>query len=152
MLNNALRDAAFATFEQMVFLLPETPPGKEQRALPVTAVARIGFSGPAAGHLELRACHGLLPRLAANMLGQEMDVEAMQLDALGEVANIICGQIFPHLDPYRAFQQRPPEVTTWNAAADGAGAQPLEELAAVIELGLDSSRADVLLWLAPQAG
>lgn len=143
MLNDALRQAAVTTFEQLVFVLPDTPPDEEQRAMPVTAVARIAFAGPAAGELQVRACEGLLPRLAANMLGNELDNEDVQLDALGEIANIICGQLFPHIDPYRAFEQRPPLVTTW----DGNGTLAGSELAAWVELGLESSRAEVLLWL-----
>jgi hypothetical protein len=149
MLTEALREAAVVTFEQMVFLLPDSPPDEQQRAVRVTAVARIAFAGPTSGELQLRACEGLLPRLAANMLGQAMDSEAVQLDALGEIANIICGQLFPHLDPYRAFEQRPPQVTAWAVASGGAA--PAGELAARIELGLEDSRADVLLWLRPDA-
>lgn len=143
MLNDALRQAAVVTFEQLVFVLPDTPPDEAQRARPVTAVARIAFAGPAAGELQVRACQGLLPRLAANMLGNDLDDEGVQLDALGEIANIICGQLFPHLDPYRAFEQRPPQVTI----GDGDSALAGSELAAWVELGLESSRAEVVLWL-----
>jgi CheY-specific phosphatase CheX len=143
---DALRQAAVATFEQVVFLLPDTPPDEGQRAQPVAAVASIAFAGPARGVLQVRASRGLLPRLAANMLGQELDSEALQLDALGEIANIICGQVFPHLDTFRAFEQQPPIVARCTDPlrndVPGTG-----EPTAQIELGLETSRADVLLWL-----
>ena len=142
-LSNSLRQAAVSTFEQVVFLLPDTPPDAQQRAREVRAVATIAFSGPAHGVLQVRACEGLLPRLTANMLGQEIESEIVQLDALGEIANIICGQIFPHLDPISAFEQKPPEV----AACEGVSESSLPAAVAQIELGLDTSRADVLLYL-----
>jgi hypothetical protein len=142
-LDSSLRAAAVATFEQVVFLLPDTPPDEEQRALEVSAVASIAFSGPAMGVLQVRACEGLLPRLTANMLGAEVDDEALQLDALGEIANIICGQLFPQIAPDSAFSQDPPDVVACPEAR-----LPLLRLpAAQVELGLESSRADVLLYI-----
>jgi chemotaxis protein CheY-P-specific phosphatase CheC len=141
-LDASLRQAAVNTFEQLVFLLPDIPPDESQRALPVMAVASIAFRGPAAGLLQVHACEGLLSRLAGNMLGEELDDEALQLDALGEIANIICGQVFPHLDPFRAFEQQPPQVS-----ASGSTVPRLLEPSASIELGLECSRADVMLWI-----
>jgi hypothetical protein len=147
-LDSTLYEAAAATFEQVVFLLPDTPPDERQRARVVSAVANISFSGPADGVLQVRACEGLLPRLTANMLGDVEVSEALQLDALGEIANIICGQIFPHLSPRSAFQQKPPEVAVYREAA----AKPAPGPTASIALGLEDSRADVLLYLFTDAG
>jgi chemotaxis protein CheY-P-specific phosphatase CheC len=146
-LDDALHQAAVTTFEQVVFLLPDTPPDERQRARPVIAFASIAFAGPATGMLLVRAGEGLLPTLAANMLGQDLDSELLQLDALGEIANIICGQIFPHLDTFRAFQQQPPQVGTIGADTVAAAGEPH----ARVELGLESSRVDVLLWLFAEA-
>lgn len=147
MLDSRLQQAAVTTFEQVVFLVPDTPPDDAQRACPVSVVASVAFGGPTAGLLELRACEGLLPDLGSRMLGQELDSEALQLDALGEIANIICGQMLPHLDPWRAFEQRPPVVASCTDADSPAGGKP----AARVELGLQSSRVDVLLWLFAEA-
>lgn len=142
-LDNSLRHAAATTFEQVVFLLADMPPDEQQRAREVHAVATISFSGPAAGVLQVRACEGLLPRLTANMLGQEIESEAVQLDALGEIANIICGQIFPYLHPISAFEQKPPHVTVCAEPSDERGQSP----AAQVQVGLENSRADILLYL-----
>ena len=142
-LDNSLMEAAVATFEQVVFLLPDTPPDERQRARPVHAVARICFSGPAAGELHVHAGEGLLAQLVENMMGQDVDSEALQLDALGEIANIICGQVFPHLDPFSAFVQQPPQVVVHTDGAAAIEGEPV----AHIELGLEGSRADVLLYL-----
>jgi hypothetical protein len=145
-LDTTLRDAAMATFEQVVFLLPETPPDAMQRSRTVQAVATIEFSGPAAGLLQVHACEGLLPRLTANMMGQDTAPESLQLDALGEIANIICGQIFPHLEPLAGFRQQPPRVNAGAAGGDGTK-QPTNSPAASVQLGVESSRADVVLYL-----
>jgi CheY-specific phosphatase CheX len=142
-LDNSLRDAAMTTFEQVVFLLADSPPDEAQRAKRVLAVATVAFSGPATGVLQVRACEGLLPRLTANMLGVAGASEGLQLDALGEIANIICGQLFPRLAPDCVFAQLPPQVAVGADAGDSAN-QPA---AACVELGLESSRADILLFL-----
>ena len=145
-LDTTLKDAAVATFEQMVFLLPDTPPDAVQRSRMVQAVATIEFSGPAAGLLQVHACEGLLPRLTANMMGQDTAPESLQLDALGEIANIICGQIFPHLEPLAGFRQQPPRVDTVATGRGGAhGGQ--DRPAASVQLGVEGSRADVVLYL-----
>lgn len=145
-LDTTLRDAAVATFEQVVFLLPDTPPDAVQQSRTVQAVATIEFSGPADGLLQVHACEGLLPRLTANMMGQDTAPESLQLDALGEIANIICGQIFPHLEPLSGFQQTPPEVAVCSARSHDAPASvPLP--VASVQLGLERSRADVMLFL-----
>jgi hypothetical protein len=142
-LDSPLRAAAITTFEQMVFVLPDSPPDAVQRAKPVRAVARVTFSGPATGVLQVSACEGLLPSLTAKLLGQHIDSQAVQLDALGEIANIICGQIFMHLDPDNAFLQEPPavEVCTSPPGVDWP------EASARVELGLDGSRAEIALYL-----
>jgi chemotaxis protein CheY-P-specific phosphatase CheC len=145
-LDSSLREAAVATFEQVVFLLPDTPPDEQQQSVRVHAVATIAFSGPADGVLQVWACEGLLPHLTANMLGEESVNEMLQLDALGEIANIICGQIFPHLEPLTGFQQTPPQVAVCSARSHDAPASvPLP--VASIQLGLERSRADVMLFL-----
>jgi chemotaxis protein CheY-P-specific phosphatase CheC len=145
-LDITLRNAAVATFEQVVFLLPDMPPDAVQRSRTVQAVATIEFSGPAAGQLQVHACEGLLPRLTANMMGQDAAPESLQLDALGEIANIICGQIFPHLEPLAGFRQQPPRVDAGATGGDAAK-RPPNRPAASVQLGVESSRADVFLYL-----
>lgn len=142
-LNDTLRDAAVNTFEQVVFLLPDTPPDEAQCSRKVAAIASIIFTGPASGILQVRACEGLLPRLANSMLGDDGVNPTLQLDALGEIANIICGQIFPSIDPVAAFEQLPPTVRLLPDALDSSRAAP----AAAVQIGLENSRVDVLLYL-----
>ena len=143
LLNDTLRDAAVNTFEQLVFMLPDTPPDDEQRSRKVAAIASIIFTGPASGILQVRACEGLLPHLTSAMLGDDSANATLQLDALGEIANVICGQIFPSIDPVAAFEQLPPTVRLLPDALDKSQACP----AAAVQVGLENSRADILLYL-----
>lgn len=142
-LTETLRDAAVNTFEQVVFVMPDTHPDDEQRSRKVAAIASIIFTGPASGILQVRACEGLLSRLTSSMVGIDSANPNLQLDALGEIANIICGQIFPSIDPMAAFEQLPPTVRLLPDAVEKSQAAP----AAAVQLGVDSSRADVLLYL-----
>jgi hypothetical protein len=142
-LTDSLRVAAVNTFEQMAFLLPDTSPDEKQLSCKVMAVASIIFTGPASGILQVRACEGLLQRLATNMLGAEPANQKLQLDALGEIANMICGQIFSSIDPVQAFEQLPPQIRLFADVCDSSVAHP----AAGVQLGLENSRADVLLYL-----
>ena len=147
-LEQTLFTAAVHTFERMVFLLPDVPPDEIQRQQPVEAVATIAFSGPARGMLQVHAGVGLLPRLTANMLGTDEADERLQLDALGELANVICGQVLPALHPVNAFEYQPPDVVAGAASAVMAAAGP----SARLELGLETSRAELLLYLFPGNG
>jgi len=141
-LEQTLCSAAIYTFERMVFLLPDIPPDEIQRRQNVQAVATIAFSGPARGRLQVYAGEGLLPRLTANMMGMDIAPEALQLDALGEIANVICGQVLPALHPVSAFEYMPPQVVTGVCDAN-----PDATPSARIELGLETSRAELLLFL-----
>src|SRR5690606_23852538 len=88
------------------------------------------------------AGEGLLPRLTANMMGMDVAPEALQLDALGEIANVICGQVLPALHPVSAVEYLPPRVVTGAVNGDDEGPP-----SARIELGLETSRAELLLFL-----
>jgi hypothetical protein len=141
-LTDTLREAAVNTFEQLVFILPDTPPDEEQCSRKIAAIASIIFTGPASGILQVRACEGLLPRITSAMLG-EVSNATLQLDALGEIANVICGQIFPSIDPVAAFEQLPPTVRMLPDAIDKSQACPV----AAVQVGVENTRADILLYL-----
>jgi hypothetical protein len=151
-----LRDAATSTFEDVVFLLAEPlPAGDAPRSALVDAAVSVAFRGPLAGSLWLGVGGGVLPVIAANMLGEDTaPAEGEQLDALGEIANMICGTLLPLLVPGEEFAQLPPQV---HAAAPVAGTDasragaPAAVPAAAARLGLGRGSASVLLFLDPAA-
>ncbi|HEY7494867.1 MAG TPA: chemotaxis protein CheX, partial [Candidatus Tectomicrobia bacterium] len=93
-----LFQAAVLTFEELCFLFPDSELQELQRHATVDVAVRVAFSGPFRGYLLIKVCGGLLPMLAANMLGQaNAPPEEQQHDALGEVANVVCGNLLPRI-------------------------------------------------------
>lgn len=84
-----LEAAALGAFEQLGFLLADPEPAESSG--PWTAV-RVDFEGPTRGAVVVRADATLLRVLSMSMLGSdELPTAALQRDALGEMANVICG-------------------------------------------------------------
>lgn len=95
--NEIVYQVAAETLESlaMMFLVPEdeaaTPPACSRRV-------RVAYSGPWEGSLVVAASDNLLAELATNMLGLEAGMvaaPAQQIDALKELANVICGNLLP---------------------------------------------------------
>lgn len=104
-----LERAALAAFEQLGFLLPD-PEVEPVPNGPLTGM-RVTFTGPVRGAVEVRADRLLQETLAMNMTG-EMEAPSAQLqrDALGEIANVICGNVLPLAeDPSAVFRLSAPE-------------------------------------------
>jgi CheY-specific phosphatase CheX len=96
-LEEALFETAVRTFEDLAFMFPFPEPdgGDPADSVPMAGVS-VSFRGSISGRLELRVCERLLPAIAANMLGEEdRATPAQQLDALGEIANVVCGNVLP---------------------------------------------------------
>lgn len=117
-LNRILASAAMDAFEQLGFLLADPEAGT-----PTGAVRgmRVRFTGPTRGALEVRGDETLLRVLAMSMLGRDDAPELpLQLDALGEIANVICGNVLPRAeDPVSDFRLSAPEPV--GAAEPAAG-------------------------------
>ncbi len=81
-----------------------------------TILGHVEFEGPVRGALFLRAPTGMLPELAANMLGMDEDRQEVptwdqQLDALRELINVICGNLLPQIAGTEAVVRvSPPEL------------------------------------------
>jgi chemotaxis protein CheY-P-specific phosphatase CheC len=81
-------------FEELGFLMPNSNQGFTSSKSSIGAY--IPFSGPFSGCLLLRLNSEALSALSGNMLGSETPSnEAVELDALGEIANVICGNALP---------------------------------------------------------
>jgi hypothetical protein len=95
-----LEQVAEEVFASMAFLFPaaaEDCPAGERDA---ESCASVAFAGSVCGRLVLRVPEAIVPSMAANMLGCP-DPDAVsaeqQRDALGEMANVICGNLLPRL-------------------------------------------------------
>ena len=131
-----LYKAAVLTFEELSFMLPLCGPDQAQSAGQAAAVATVRFSGPLSGRLVLGASDELLPAMTANILGDDNIADArLQCDALGEVANVICGNLLPAIgNVHEVYRIEAPQLQgkTPHVADEGA---PSAEVCLVLEEG-----------------
>lgn len=141
-----LFQAAALTFEGLGFIYAEADLTEGQEQAPVEAAARVRFTGPMTGQLEVRVAGGILGELAANMLGQDKPPgPGTQRDALGELTNVICGNLLPKLaGSHVVFDLSKPEVRSRSEDMEEA---PDWNHATHVKLGLSEGRAEVLLFL-----
>lgn len=141
-LEQALLDAAVLALEELGFLMALEAKGGRVEDDRHFASVRVGFRGPCRGSLGLSLDRGLLPRLAANMLGVEGEPsDALQGDALGEVANVICGNVLPTVAGARA-------VFDLDRAVPWSGGTPPGALK--VRLDVEEGWAEV--WLRVEGG
>src|SRR3954468_19062378 len=89
--------AATSTFESLALLLPSADVTSAEAAAAPAYAVRVGFTGPLRGWLELRVTDDVARAFAENMLGVADADAALVRDALGEVANVVCGNLLPGL-------------------------------------------------------
>jgi len=139
-----LKKAATSAFEQLGFFLPDQDLSEEQSGAEVTASCQVRFQGPRSGAMEVVAAGPYLAELAGNMLGDaEAPSQEMTLDALGEISNVICGNVLPHLGGDEAvFDLSAPEVRM-------GPPPPVEgnERIARVLLGVGEGRAEITIRL-----
>jgi chemotaxis protein CheY-P-specific phosphatase CheC len=139
-----LYKSAALTFENLGFLLPTPEINEQQWNAPAEATVLVEFEGPFCGRMLLKIYGGLLPTLAANMLGEEeTPSKSQQDDALGEIANVICGHMLPGIAGSEGiFHVSPPRVV------ETTDLHPVAE----VQVGLGQGRADLLLFISRYPG
>ena len=135
----ALAQAAGLTFEELGFLFPACETSSPQAAANFSNSVIVNFHGDGHGTMVLNVSPELLPVIAENILGDEETSEEVQLDALGEVANVICGNVLPMIfGKSSVIRMDAPEHSEFNST---------DECAGEVHLGFDEGCADVLLYL-----
>lgn len=112
LLQSRLRQAASSTFEDLGFVFPDEDLEDHQASAPLVWRATVSFEGPVSGTLEIRVSEGVAVQLATNMLGLTTPPEgSLKRDALGELANVVCGNVVPALGrPEDVFDLTAPAV------------------------------------------
>jgi CheY-specific phosphatase CheX len=145
-LEKRLFRATARTFEDLGFILPSTDLSDAQERARPDAAVEITFRGSFSGRLVLTVSGPILALVAGNMLGEdesEMSREA-QMDALGELANVICGNVLPEIAGDReAFSLTPPVLLTGVPGSAQAQAGTVGE----VRVGLGDGRAVVRIYL-----
>jgi CheY-specific phosphatase CheX len=108
-----------------------------------SVAATVTFTGSHNGALCIEFPVRLLPVLAANVLGEEdAPDEATQHDALGELANIVCGNVLPELNPDGKYSLGPPAVGAVAAVVPGDAAR-----VASGDMQVEGGKVATSLWL-----
>lgn len=142
-LTSPLAEAASETFESLAYFFAEPGAPDDLPTDGIDGVVGVAFSGPSNGGVILQLSGGVLPALAANMLGLDEETSpGDQRDALGEAANVICGNVLPRVAGTAAvFALGVPKVyASWNDAVEVLG-----PVSARVRLELEGGRADVAL-------
>ena len=82
-------------------------------------LARVVFAGATQGELQVAMPMELAAEIAANVLGSDPSEVTPSLlkDAVGELANVLCGNMLKALtSPDKIFDLQPPTVTAANKA------------------------------------
>ncbi len=139
-------------FESLAFILPawEDEPQDAEENRPRT-MALIAFAGPFEGRVALSVPTDMLPEIGANMLGLdfgEVPPVEQQRDALGELLNVICGNLLPDLaDADAIFHVQAARILddAEDAAPDTASA------VATAGLNLEGGRVELALFAPAEA-
>ena len=159
-LQSELHKATALTFEGLAFMFAapraDNEDGGEADESPVEAVAEVPFHGIFDGRLVLAARGRVLDEILGNMLGADVGRAPEEpggagtwsrIDAWGEVANVICGNVLLGIAGSHTFRLDPPRplpaAPEW-AATHGAGNAPAAEAHVVLETGF----ADAYLYIA----
>ncbi|WP_411280662.1 chemotaxis protein CheX [Gemmatimonas sp.] len=141
----SLSRATTATFEELALLFPEHELSPEQAAAPLDVAVSVEFRGPLRGRLVLRASSLILPSITANMLGEDASRQRpLQRDALGELANVICGNLLPAIAGVEAvFHLSAPYV---HEGVDDVS-RDADAPTASLMFGLEEGRAEAVLYV-----
>jgi CheY-specific phosphatase CheX len=148
-LSSPLADAASETLESLAYCFAERVDASAVPAADVDGVVAVAFAGEAHGGVVLQLSGGILPTMAGNMLGRDEPTSPDdQRDALGEAANVICGNVLPRVAGLAAVFALgvPQHFPTWQAALDVLGTPH-----AHVSLDVEGGRADVALVMHPSA-
>lgn len=142
-IEKVLEEIAVDTFEDICFMYPMPELGDSQKKMKREATVEVKYIGNRSGSLRIETRGALLSAVSANILGIEASVSKNKKDALGEIANIICGNIVPYLGRgTKGYKIEAPRILRQNQLAQKKK-NPLCE----ISLNFEEGRADITLFV-----
>ena len=144
-IENVLRESTIKTFEDICFIYQVPELKDDQKNLVLEAAAEVKFRGIFKGKLMIETRGGLFSAIASNMLSNEVPSIQQKKDALGEVANIICGNVVPSLgrsEPEYKIES-PISLNTDDLLKENKQEKPLAE----VTLNFNQGRADIKLFV-----
>jgi len=104
---DALRTAVVLALERLCFASADRY--LDEHPVEPTVTARVAFTGPRTGSVSIAMPRATLAALCETLAPP--DVEILHDDVLGELANIICGNVVPRIfGPTETYMLAPPEL------------------------------------------
>lgn len=123
------------TFERLCFMFP-APEFNGVKNRKFEAGVSVTFGGPFRGKLRLKVTRELFLTVAANMLGQEHSTKYQRYDALGEVANVVCGNLLREIaGPEDFFRLNSPRVIETGELKGSESVLPTAEVNVTLDQG-----------------
>ncbi len=146
----SLFQAATSTFESLALLFPEPCSIDGAEFVPIEAACAVSYHGAGEGRLVVGVTAGVLRALAENMLGSAAAPDQqLQRDALGELVNVVTGNVLPMVNGAAAvFRLDAPVV----AGDDAFRARDGEVQAAFTRLRMDEGEALLALFTRADTG
>lgn len=140
----SLFQAATSTFESLALLFPEQVSADGAEFLPLDAAYSVTYRGAGDGRVVVGVTAGILPALAENMLGASAAPDPqLQRDALGELVNVVTGNVLPMINGATAVFRLDAPVP----AGDAPFAARVGELSAArVRLRMDEGEAILALF------
>jgi hypothetical protein len=143
-IEESLGRVGLRTFADMCFMYPMPELAKLQQGRPAEAAVEVRFSGASEGCLRVAVGGGLYDAVASHMMGAPDPAPEQKNDALGEVANIVCGNILPILDGGRS---EPRLGSPCPVPLDGRSEGAVTPAAGPVRLNLDRGWAELTLYI-----
>jgi CheY-specific phosphatase CheX len=144
-IENVLKEATIRTFEDICFIYPVPELQDDQKNLKLEAAAEVKYRGDFTGKLLIETRGGLFTAVAANMLSNDVPNTQQKKDALGEIANIICGNIVPSLG--RGGQEYKIESPRSLSKEDLLKEEKKDKPIVEVTLNFNQGRADIKLFV-----
>lgn len=144
-IENILKESTIITFEDICFIYQVPELKDAQKDMELEAAAEVKYRGDLTGKLLIETRGGLSKAIAANMLSNDVPSAQQKKDALGEIANIICGNVVPSLGrgklEYKIESPRP--LNKDELLKEEKQGNPLAE----ITLNFNEGRADIKFFV-----
>lgn len=149
-IEKALENASVSTFEDICFMYQVPELKDKQKNLKPEAVSEVKYRGDYNGRLVIETRGGLFTAIAANMLSSENPTAQQKKDALGEVGNIICGNVVTSLG--RVKQGYKIESPRFLKKDESLANKKQEKPLAKITLNFNEGRADIKFFAKGYSG
>lgn len=148
-MDQCLSQKLAAIFEELALVCADMQLSVRQSEAPVDVAMNVSFTGPLTGSLILRATSDILPAIADNMLGtNDSTSHTVLTDALGELANVLCGNLLPLVGGAEAvFVLSAPMVHQHNGQSLGKSQLRHLTPSARASIGIDDGRVVAQLML-----